>query len=816
MWLKKVLKDLDMKYIIAVFLLSTSLAQAQFMKNTGIQLVNTGNLTVNGDWVNDSGTVIKNDGVITTSDSWTNNGTLAITSTGGFVLNFASDKTFTPGGTNFGFLQKEGIGNANIAGQFSVKDSLNIKGGLIKPLTTTDILTVSATGTVTSVPGSFLEGGNLVRQGTGNLFFPVGKGGKSLPITFLNVTGANPSVSVTIEDAPTGYTAGAGINALIDFPYVWKTTKVNVSDSASYVEIEYPNTLPTATDVVVVKKLTGQNRYEGIGARQVTTTANTVKVRSYSRALQGTFSIARGFKGNLKTDSLALVSLYKSTDGTAWTNKTNWTTGKVNTWQGVTETGGQITSIALANNKVRGALPAEFLDMAALQTINLSGNDITVLPDLTSLTGITTLNVSNNKLDFASLEPNKGITGINFSNQKELGIPVDELVAAGTGFTLKVPVGGTANQYQWKRNNTSVSGATSNQYEITSIGRANSGTYTLEISNTLVPGVTLRSSPQKVTAVADLSGKLSIDANTPVAKGKMTLLKIKPVGLGYDTTRIQDLKPDGTYSMPKVVLDDYILLGQADTITYKGFFPTYYNGSVFWEEADTIRLNANRNDLSYAVAALPAVKPKGVGELRGTFENEIAGGRVEGRGRVSGASVTVRRQQNAGRPSRKMAEDEIVAFLYTNDEGRFVFEELEEGFYLLNIQYPGVPMDTKSNLVTTIGPASRKQNIQEVTALAIGGKIEVKRKVIVGVSEEVQATVQIYPNPVSTDLYIDLLKGSGVGEMKMFDGSGKEILSQHLKEGKSTFDLSTLSSGIYILKIYRGNTEVSAARIAVH
>ena len=357
-----------MKYIIAVLLLSTSLAQAQFMKNTGIEMVNTGNLTVNGDWVNDSGTTIRNDGVITTSDSWTNNGTLDATSTGGFILDFASDKTFAPGGTDFGFLQKKGIGNANITGKFSVKDSLSIKGGLITPLTSTDILTVSETGTVTSVPGSFLEGGNLVRQGTGNLFFPVGRGGQSLPITFLNVTGANPSVSVTIEDAPTGYTAGAGINALIGFPYVWKTTKVNVSDSASYVEIEYPNTLPTAADVVVVKKLTGQDKYEGIGARQITTTANTVKVRSYSRALQGTFSIARGFKGNLKTDSLALVSLYQSTEGTAWTNKTNWTTGKVNTWQGVTETGGQITAVNLANNKIKGGVPDLFIDMAALQT----------------------------------------------------------------------------------------------------------------------------------------------------------------------------------------------------------------------------------------------------------------------------------------------------------------------------------------------------------------------------------------------------------------------------------------------------------------
>lgn len=803
-----------MKYLIAVFVLSTSLAQAQFIKNTGIQIVNTANLTVNGDWVNDTGTSIKNDGMITTSDSWTNNGVLDATSTGGFVLNFSTDKTFTPGGSSFGFLQKEGIGNARITGQFSVKDSLSIKGGIITPLTSTDILTVAKTATVVSTPGSFLEGGNLVRQGTGNLFFPVGKGGKSLPITFLNVTGTNPSISVTLADAPTGYTAGAGINILIDFPYIWKATKLNVSDTASFVEIEYPNTLPVPTDVVVVRKLTGETKYEGMGARSVTNSGGIVKVRSYSRGLQGTYTIARGFAGNLATDKAVLETFYNATEGAAsWTNDNQWLSADVTTWAGVTETGGYITALNLPGNKIKGSMPINFSDIAGLTSINLSGNELTSIPDLTSLTALTSLNVSNNKLDFGSLEVNATIPGINYANQALIGVAKSDSIYVGQPHSIKLTTGGTVNQYKWKKNDVDLSGSITDQYDIAAMSRSNTGIYTLEVTNPLVPGLTLKSAAQRATAVADLSGKLLVSATEPVTKGKLKLLKINPVGVAYTNTKTVGVTTQGTYLLDKIALDDYILLAQADTIAYKNYFPTYFDGSVFWEQATPIVLNENRSDVNIILTSIPAL-PKGEGQIAGIFEEEIPGGRVEGRGRISGASATVRRQQATGKPGKVMAE-EIVELVYTNENGVFEFDKLEEGSYLINIQYPGVPMDDKSDVAITIGSKAKKENVQKVEAVAIGGKIVVTRFLIVGVSEEDQAHIQIYPNPVTTDLYITLTEGAGTGEMKLFDASGKEILSQHLPEGKSTTDLSQLTRGVYILKVMKKGNEVSIAKIVV-
>jgi Leucine-rich repeat (LRR) protein len=47
-----------------------------------------------------------------------------------------------------------------------------------------------------------------------------------------------------------------------------------------------------------------------------------------------------GTRTVLESDSLALVDLYNSTKGTNWKTKANWLTGSVNTWFGVTITGG--------------------------------------------------------------------------------------------------------------------------------------------------------------------------------------------------------------------------------------------------------------------------------------------------------------------------------------------------------------------------------------------------------------------------------------------------------------------------------------------
>src|SRR6478609_3578758 len=103
-----------MKYVAIIFVCISSFANAQFINNTGIVITNSADLYTNGDWQNSG--VIRNTGKITTSDNWKNSGTMAPNSWGGFVLQYADDKSFSAGtnSASIGYIQKEGAGQAII------------------------------------------------------------------------------------------------------------------------------------------------------------------------------------------------------------------------------------------------------------------------------------------------------------------------------------------------------------------------------------------------------------------------------------------------------------------------------------------------------------------------------------------------------------------------------------------------------------------------------------------------------------------------------------------------------------------------------
>ncbi len=78
------------------------------------------------------------------------------------------------------------------------------------------------------------------------------------------------------------------------------------------------------------------------------------------------------------TDSLALVDLYNSTNGTSWTNNSNWlTTSPVSTWYGISVTDSRVTILSLHLNNLSGSLPSSIGNLAALQTIYLDHNALT-------------------------------------------------------------------------------------------------------------------------------------------------------------------------------------------------------------------------------------------------------------------------------------------------------------------------------------------------------------------------------------------------------------------------------------------------------
>ncbi len=76
-------------------------------------------------------------------------------------------------------------------------------------------------------------------------------------------------------------------------------------------------------------------------------------------------------------DSLALVTLFNSTGGNNWYRKTNWLTGKLNSWEGVSVVSGRVVGLNLLNNNLTGDLPSQLNNLTLLSNIRLGGNKLT-------------------------------------------------------------------------------------------------------------------------------------------------------------------------------------------------------------------------------------------------------------------------------------------------------------------------------------------------------------------------------------------------------------------------------------------------------
>ncbi|MFA8450756.1 MAG: T9SS type A sorting domain-containing protein [Bacteroidales bacterium] len=126
-------------------------------------------------------------------------------------------------------------------------------------------------------------------------------------------------------------------------------------------------------------------------------------------------------------DSLALVSLYKSTNGSEWDNSTNWLEKKVELWYGVSVQNKRVTRVNLSRNNLHGDLPDSICLLTSLKILNVADNClIGKLPtQINKLNSLHFIDVSYNSfsnnfsIDFQKLRLSLGETSFVYLPQRK-------------------------------------------------------------------------------------------------------------------------------------------------------------------------------------------------------------------------------------------------------------------------------------------------------------------------------------------------------------------------------------------------------------
>ncbi len=531
---------------------------------------------------------------------------------------------------------------------------------------------------------------------------------------------------------------------------------------------------------------------------------------------------------SLERDRESLRALYQATNGPEWTNNTNWDDNpNVITWEGVIVGENRVIGLRLPGNNLRGEIPNELLDIVNLEFLDLSGNAISRIPDLRSLSKLTAPDVSSNLLDFDDLELNLEIPSIYYANQKIDGEPTETKLARGTSFTLSANVGGTANSYQWyykgANDEGAIDGAKSATYDINEIDYDNMGEYWVEVTNPLVPGLRLTTAPQKVLATTEMvfspTYRDATGSTVGLDEGEGYLLKVKE-GAAYDTLDAQAVTAAGLL-FEDVVLGDYVVAVRTDTLLIRGsggmidsvrLLPTYFQNALFWEEATVLQVRGAVEE-ELKMERRPVNVEVGQNQVLLTVESDFADlsgeeGKMLTRRKVKRAGCSLRRRRRAtgGRGFSEEDEYELIAYRETDDNGQVTFGELPDGYYRLNIEYPGIPMDPNSFIEFEIGEGGLEENTLTLEATVDEVGISVELVEVLSSPRDFTVDMEIYPNPVASELFINYSSRSAAHmTLRLVDMQGRTMLHEALQpssNGSISLDVRALNAGMYFLSFF--------------
>lgn len=248
----------------------------------------------------------------------------------------------------------------------------------------------------------------------------------------------------------------------------------------------------------------------------------------------------------------------------------------------------------------------------------------------------------------------------------------------------------------------------------------------------------------------------------------------------------------GFYLFPQLIEGNYIVKADLNpnSVLFNEYLQTYYNNKYFWEEADTIFLNASSTEYDIDLIPNDGQYMTGPGILTGkiVYDAGQSGGKSEG----PACNIQIILFDEYEEP---------IEICHSNEDGLFELNQLDLQSYNIHAEVTGkytIPLNV------TLEPSTTE--IDEITLIISSSLVHGTYTYGINESGFDQNISDVYPNPVLNRMNLDInLSQSELLDISIIDSYGRNIaLFKHngsQGSNKIQLNLDELSSGLYFIHV---------------
>lgn len=244
---------------------------------------------------------------------------------------------------------------------------------------------------------------------------------------------------------------------------------------------------------------------------------------------------------------------------------------------------------------------------------------------------------------------------------------------------------------------------------------------------------------------------------------------------------------NGKYAFANVPEGEYTVLVVPDRPQYRYFMPTFYIDKLRLSEADYVTLNQDISDLTVVLKQVQIKTGHGKIHGKATYEHEgLRDSLMNERGTnpdkrvANGIPVMLLNNKN-----------EAIAWAVTDVDGDYSFDGVAPDNYRVVAESASAvgEIDANLNTATDVNADIILKSPEQATS----------------VNNPMLNQLQVYPNPATEILYINLKEA---GNVQIFNAVGQVLLNQFMNQGIQELDVKNFQQGILLVKTKQGNFKV--------